>query len=171
MQKKQKGIAITWILAMITLFTATMAIYSVMARASAVQKLIFDSTEKLNAQVSTIHSSLTNCALLYPTGNNGTGFQPAYPGGSNVEVVALDCPGSTYTNKNLWTGRGGERIPNTPTGMSPWMYTNNASGIFLQLSSNGDPTYNTVLLNLQSRFATAQTSLSGGVLTYWVIKN
>ena len=170
MQKKQKGIAIAWLLAIITLFSAMMAVYSVMAQANAVQKLIYDTTEKLNTQLSTIHSAVANCALLYPSGNNATGFHAAYPGGTDVDVTGLDCPGSPYSNKNLWTGRGGERIPNTPTGMGTWKYTNNATGVFVQLSSNGDPTYNTVLTNLKSRYATAQTALAGSVLTYWVLK-
>ena len=170
MYKKQKGIAIAWLLAIITLFSAMMAVYSVMAQANAVQKLIYDSTERLHGQMSAIHSGLTNCALLYPAGNNGSGFHAAYPGGNNALVTALDCPGSPQTNKNLWTGRGGERIPNPPTGMSPWMYTNNAAGIVVQISSNGDPTYNTVLGNLQAKYAAAQTTLSGGILTYWVLK-
>lgn len=86
---------------------------------------------QLIAQSQLIATRISKCALDYPAGNNGTGNHVTYPGGLDVKVKALICPGS---NLNLWSGVDGVYLPPPPDAFGAWTYTN-ATPLTIQISS------------------------------------
>lgn len=168
--RSQAGFIAGYAIAGITLISIVGFGMTHMTRSSATKAYIFNTSKKLQAQISTIHGALTTCALMYPSGDNGTAFHKAFPAGTGVPVLDLNCPGSPHTNKNLWTGRNGQVPPLIPTGMTAWTYTNDATGIFITTTTNGDADIAKAISSVTNKYVATQISFSDSVLKYWILK-
>ena len=171
-RRSQAGFIFGYLLAGIALISLTSYGLAKINQMSNAKAYLFKTEQTLETQISSIHGVLSTCALMYPSGDNGTGFHKAYPGGSGVSVLNLDCPGSPYSNQNLWTGRNGERPPLMPKGMSEWAYTNNATGVFITTTTNGSTDLNKVAVSLTGKYVSSQINFDSATntLKYWVIK-
>ena len=166
----QRGFIAGYAIAGIALVTVTMTGLAMMNRDIGVKKLIYTTSKTLQEQISSVHTAVSNCAVLYPSGNNASGFHRAYPSGTASNVLNLTCPGAPYANKNLWTGRDGGRAPLVPKAMGSWLYTNDATGIYLTISSNGDADMNKAIASVATKYVSTQIVVSGNVLKYWILK-
>jgi hypothetical protein len=167
-----QGFVAGYLLAAIALITASMTALSYMRKDSGQKLNQFNVVKAFQSQLSTIHSAITNCATIFPGGNNGTGFHKAYPPGTTpATVLSLNCPGSTYTNKNLWTGRDGAVPPLAPSGMTSWMYTNDATGVFVtSTNTNNDINLTNAMTAAAAHYVPNQILVAGNVIKYWIIK-
>ena len=168
--RMQQGFIAGYALAGIALMTIAMAGLTAMSKSSAQKILVFNASKTIQSHISSIHSVLSTCAVLYPSGNNGSGFHRAYPAGTAASVLNLTCPGSPYSNKNLWTGRNGERPPLMPNGLSTWAYTNDATGIYITTSSSGDADLNKSIAMAAGKYVSTQVTVTGNVFKYWILK-
>ena len=168
--KRQGGFIVAYIMMGIALIAISMSALAFMHNDSAGKLLIYNNSVAIQKQIASIQGMVTNCALLYPTGNNGSGYHNAYPGGASVDVLQLTCPGAPFSNKNLWTGRNGTVPPLAPRGMGGWVYTNDASGIRLTISAGSDVDLNRSLTSAMAHYTPSQVSISGGTLTYWLLQ-
>lgn len=115
---------------------------------------------------------LQDCALLYPSGDNGTGFNAAYPAGAiTTSISTLDCPGYPYTNKNIWNGVNGVFQPRDLTGWNVWTYTNDSTGIYIILSIGAgveDSAY--IMQRVAKEFAVSEVETDPTYIKIWIKK-
>ena len=171
-QRTQAGFIFGYLLSGIALIALTAYGLSKLNSVSNSKAYLHKTQQTLERQISSIHSVLTTCAMMYPSGDNGSGFHNAYPAGTAATVLGLNCPGSPHSNQNLWTGRNGETPPLMPTGMTVWAYTNNATGIFITTTTNGSTELNKAAVNVTGKYVSSQISFdsSTNTLKYWVLK-
>lgn len=169
--QRQRGFFVGYILFGIALISIAMTGLAMMTRDAGQRAYLHKVAGEVVKQVQVVRNVVAQCAMLHPTGDNGTGFAPKFPGGSSVAVSTLECPGAPYANKNLWTGRDGVHLPLTPTGFTGWNYTNDAAGIKIELTSSGGMVHNQVLANAATKFASTEVAIAGNVFTYWIVKN
>lgn len=115
-------------------------------------------------QAALIRSRILQCAIEYPSGNNGTGFRVSYPAAAAItNVSALTCPGSGV---GLWNMSDAVEMPPTIEGFNVWRYVNDATSMRIQIvASNSDTT---ALLSSIATKLGAQSSYSGSTLT-WIL--
>ena len=143
------------------------AVLKISSKTARGERIFQNQNEVLN-QSRYISNRLRQCVILYPSGNNGTGFYAKYPGATvPAAVSALTCPGQPAPN-NLWTGKGGSYPPRPIAGFPAWLYQNDASGVRIMISAGSNPDNVTVLQNVASKFSAAEASYSAGVLTVFV---
>lgn len=171
MQKiqKQLGFIAGYIIAGISLIAITMTGLAFMSQDYGGKKLVYDTAKTMRQQISTIHAAVSNCSLLHPSGDNGTSHHRAYPAGTNADIMGLDCPGAPYTNKNLWTGRDGMTPPLAPKATNGWKYTNDATGVYITISSD-DGSIQQAFSNVDEKYVSTQVEISGDTFKYWVLK-
>lgn len=132
--RKQKGIALAYLIAVITLLTVISAAWSLTSRSTVQAQWNSDTKRTLLDQYQLIVGRLVYCGVAYPAGDNGTGFRGRFPGAAtSVGVDTLVCPGQAVPN-NLWSGIGGLTLPATPARFSPWSYTNDATSMRIAVS-------------------------------------
>ncbi|MBZ0158351.1 MAG: hypothetical protein K8I29_19310 [Alphaproteobacteria bacterium] len=131
-----RGFVHTHLLAAV-LLSATLA--AVLARSGRVDATFFTKSgivSQIVAQANMIRQKVVACSTLYPSGNNGTGNHISYPGGNDVAVSTLTCPGS---GQNLWTGVDGQTLPKAPNGFSDWKYINDTTSVRIYLRATSLP--------------------------------
>ncbi len=131
----QKGIALAYILGVITLASAVTVFVATTQRGQALAKLNAELRVAIIDQFGLIRSRAIGCVISYPAGNNGTAFHTQFPATPVSTLVRdLTCPGQPGAN-NLWTGTGGLPLPLPPPAFAEWRYFNDASNIRLTISS------------------------------------
>ena len=167
-KKSSLGFAIGPVLAVIAMIAIAGGSVLKMTSKTARGERIFQNQAEVMNQSRYIGNRLRQCVILYPAGNNGTGFNVKYPGATvAMAVSSLTCPGQPNPN-NLWTGKGGTFPPRPIAGFSNWTYQNDASGVRIMLSSGGIQDNMTVLQNVASKFSATEAAYSGGVLTVFI---
>ncbi len=162
--RAQRGFVIAYVFVTVALLAALAAVLIHSSRTAPTIARLQALESALRAQAGVQRERIGRCVLEYPSGNNGTGFHPAYPGGSAVAADSLICPGAPAGNQSLWAGQGGDFMPQAPSGFV-WTYTNDASGVSLHLTGDAQ-----VLARLLSYYATNEAQLSGATLTLWISK-
>lgn len=168
---KQKGFMLAYVMLMIAVVTIAMSGIAFMNKGMASKTYMDDAKNAIQSQVGTIRGQILLCGLLYSSGNNATTFNIKYPGGTAVNVSALTCPGSPSANKSLWTGGNGTFLSPVPSGFTGWLYTNDAAGIKIVLTSNGGALENNVLTSVAAKFSSTEATLVGNVMTIWIVKS
>ncbi|ABD72079.1 hypothetical protein Rfer_4393 (plasmid) [Rhodoferax ferrireducens T118] len=168
---KQKGFMLAYVMLMIAVVSIAMSGIAFMNKGMASKSYMDDAKNVIQSQVGTIRGQILLCGLLYPSGNNATTFNIKYPGGSAVNVSALTCPGSPAANKSLWTGGNGTFLSPVPSGFTGWVYTNDAAGIKVVLTSNGGVLENNVLTSVAAKFTSVEANIVGNVMTIWIVKS
>lgn len=168
---KQQGFMLAYIMLLIALATVAMSGFSFMNKGVAGKTYMDDTQNAIIGQIETIRGQILLCGLVYPTGNNATTFNIKYPGGSAVNVSTLTCPGNPAANKSLWTGNDGTFLPAVPSGFTGWIYTNDATGIKLVITSNAGTLANNVLANVAAKFIAAESTFAANALTVWIVKS
>jgi len=178
--KKHRGFVASYLLTAIALIVIVTSGVTFMQQDLSRNQVIFDSSKLIQSQISTIHTVLTNCALLYPMGDNGSGFHKSYP--ATGALASRDCPGSTFSNQNLWTGRDGMVLPAMKFGYSNWKYVNDATGVFVTTTWANEAALEKSAANLVNKYASGQLEYMfileplpriparSGILKYWIIK-
>ena len=62
-------------------------------------------------------------------------------------------------------------LPPPPSGFTPWVYKNDATGVYIQITSSGDAASVIALNRLVGQFTANQASLAGTTFTAWLQKN
>lgn len=137
------------------------------ARTAARGNYMFNTTASLHTAALTIQGKVRMCPILFPGGNNGTGYSPQYPGATTATSVGtVTCPGRTgYT---LFTGGDGVFLPPTPAGFTGWNYINDASGVRIVLTSDGNSDRNTILQAVANRLSSSVATYASNTLTVWI---
>lgn len=126
----------------------------------------------INAQANLVRQTLTQCAIDYPSGDNGTGFNIAYPAATTATALTgLQCPGAPVGFTDFWGGRNGVFEPVAPAGFGSWTYTNNATGVSLSISaSSADDAITAALDRVAATYSSLEASRAGLALTVWIIR-
>lgn len=167
---RQAGFALGYLLLFVALFALISASVIQANQRNSRMPAIHAAADKIVQQGEYIRGHLATCAILYPLGDNGTGFHLAYPGGSGVATSTIECPGNPSANKNLWTGIDGNFLPANITGFGSWIYTNDATGVKLTLTSTGEADYNIAASMAAAKYVATEAGQAGNVFTLWVIK-
>lgn len=119
----------------------------------------------LNGQAALIRSRVLACAIDYPAGDNGSGFQPRYPAAPTATAVStLLCPGS---GRNLWNGDDGVNLPPALSGVAPWSYVNDATSIRIAVTAgNGERA--ALLVDAAAQLG-PQAVVAGNTLTWTLV--
>lgn len=137
-------------------------------QAAAVQALY----STLKAQTETIRARVAQCVIENPSGNNGTGYKPEYPGAPvPVALSTIVCPGAPPASSAIWSGRDGVFVPQPPAAFAgPYAYVNDALGVRITLSASvaSDRAAAAAGQRLAQRYGSSQASWSASTLTVWL---
>lgn len=137
------------------------------ARTAARGNYLYSTTATVYSAALTIQGKVRMCPIQFPGGNNGTGYSPQYPGATTATAVnAVTCPGrSGYI---LFTGGDGVFLPPTPSGFTGWNYLNDASGVRIILTSDGNSDRNTILQSVTNKLSSSVATYASNTLTVWI---
>ncbi len=164
-----------WISALIAAIVLSGVVAASQARsgstAAKVQR-IDTAVASLNAQANMTRQVLTQCALDYPSGDNGTGFTIAYPAATAATALTgLQCPGAPAGFKDFWGGRNGVFEPVAPSGFGAWTYLNNATGVSLTITAaSADAALVAAMDRVAAAYSATEATRSGLSLTVWIIR-
>lgn len=126
----------------------------------------------LKSQTETIRARVAQCVIENPSGNNGTGFKPEYPGAPvPVALGGISCPGAPPAAAAVWSGRDGIFTPQPPGAFAaPYAYVNDALGVRVMLVAAfaGDKAAAAAAERLVSRYGPGQAGWSSSTLTVWL---
>lgn len=172
----QGGFALVYVLAAIFLMgvlSAGMALaFRSNGQASGQQAL----AAQLVAQANLVRQKISQCAVEFPAGDNGTGFHPSYPATPVSGLVSdLACPGAPVGANNLWTGTDGTFLPRPPTGFTAWTYVNDATSVRIQIQTNNPVGWSAAMSQALTRFSPSEatrvtTSLTHDTLQITVVQ-
>lgn len=167
---RQSGFAVGYLMASLSLLGILSVATVGMTRNSQAFKMEEQHTATLVSQLEQIRTALIWCGVVYPAGNNGTGFNIKYPAGSTaVNAAALTCPGDPGANKNIFQGRKGGYLDPVPNGFGAWQYINDANGIRLSIASNGSSSSSRLLSKLSARYTSASFSSVTNTMTFVIL--
>lgn len=134
---RASGFITSYVLTGILLLSIAIAGIAAMNRGGDSGKRQEQVRQAISGQVDLIRSKLISCVVVFPSGDNGTGFRSAYPGTPASGLVSdLVCPGEGA----LWPGGDGVSLPPQPRGFGQWNYANDASSIRITIELDGsDP--------------------------------
>ena len=164
--RSERGIALSYILAVIALLTVATMFVARTQRGTAQALINQENRLALIDQFGLIRSRVIACAVTYPGGDNGTSYRTPFPAAMTRTVVRdLTCPGQPGAN-NLWSGTGGLSLPAPPSLYSDWRFVNDAASMRLEISARvgGSAIARGVLDGIASRLGN-QASRSGDTLT------
>lgn len=130
----QRGILLSMVLATLVLLSVLMALASRSLSSLDNGRTRADVREQVISQAEIIRLKLSDCAISYPGGNNGTAFRVAYPAKPASGLVKdLVCPGSGVS---LWSGKDGVFAPVTIVGFGDWTYANDGASMRIGLTQS-----------------------------------
>jgi len=125
----ERGFAIGPILMVITLI-AVVGLFMSAGSSTLSASITTDRTApNLSSQADLIRAKILECW----SATQGVATA-GYPVGVGVAVGALNCPGDPAGSQNLWTGARPTILPLPPQGFGAWSYSNDASGIRIQIA-------------------------------------
>lgn len=159
-----KGLAMAYIMSILVLLIALTATITRINKSNAQFYFTKSASTNLVAQANIIRERVLACAIMYPNGDNGTGFHIAYPGGTGVAVSTLTCPGSSV---NLWTGIDGAMSLPPITGFGVWTYANDATSVRISITTTSSAGYGAAMTQALARFNTSanEASIAGSTFT------
>lgn len=126
----------SWITAMIAAISVGSVVFFAISQKNFIAKNRAENSEALYQYLINARDNIVACGLLYPRGDNGTGFSVQFPGGTDKTISTLECPGNTAANKSLWSGKStAAYLQPLPVGFDQGLYTNDANGIKLVVTS------------------------------------
>lgn len=170
----ERGFILSYILVALVILVITVQGLRLITDGMDVQARTTDEAkEELLRQIGQIRATLQLCAVLFPAGNNGTGFHPSYPATPvSGQLRDAECPGVPNGNKNIWTsGQVGHLLPKIPMGFGEWQYINDADSIRITLDpvSAGDVVASTIVTRAQRRIG-ENASISGDTFVVKIIQ-
>lgn len=95
------------------------------------------------------------------------------PQAGNDEVIGLQCIGAPAGAAAMFSGSSnqGRFLPPPPNGFTPWVYKNDASGTYIQITFPNDAAAAIALNRLLGQFTSNQAGASGLTFTAWIVKN
>lgn len=170
MKKTQSGFAIGYILAVLALVAITSAVVAITSRSNQRFRAIEANTEQLRSQVNQIRNALNICITMFPLGNNGTSHNVRYPAGATaVPASTLTCPGDGSSSNQIFQGKNGGYLNPVPAGFSDWQYVNDASGIYVTITSDGSNDLGIAMDRAASKITGA--TITGATMKAWIIQN
>lgn len=168
--QKRRGFILGVVVWALAVLSAIMVGYSIIPK-HAKSLYATDTTPIVYNAVIATKSKILTCYMLYPSGDNGTGFNIPFPAATTeTDISLLTCPGDPSANQNLWTGNNGVFIPKLPNGFTGPVYKNDASGIYIKISCDGTTERLDVMQKVAAKFDPSEASLVGNDLTVWIKK-
>jgi type II secretory pathway pseudopilin PulG len=166
----RRGSALIYILIAIALIAALTAVFMQPASQQTRTQNSFKLAAELGSQVQLIRSTIQDCILQYPEGDNlipnNIGYHPNYPmdpdaayldsPAADKQVANIRCPGKNpgtgHENEHelMFGGTTGRFMPSTPALFDPWIYRNGTgmtingqtvTGVFFQISTSASDAY------------------------------
>lgn len=166
--KAERGSALVYILIAIALLAALTFTFMEPASQQTSSQNTFKTISGLDSQIHLIRSSIQQCVLTYPRGDNtinassttdsgaddvypinpdSSHFSSASPGQSGNRFVRnLRCPGHNTTGNEedhvkIFSGQSGRFLPPAPPLFTDWQYYNGDDGIFFWLETEKSDLY------------------------------
>lgn len=184
----QRGSALVYILIAIALLAALTVSFMEPSSQQTGSQNTFKTVSSVRGQVDVILSSIQECVLLYPNGDNtidntGTGSDPsarknypinpdsthfiaATPGRSGDRLVRnIRCPGNittgnAYDHARLFSGSSGKFLPPKPDLFEEWQYYNGADGVYFWTQTDkSDAFIETALEKLDENYAECEADV------------
>lgn len=162
----QHGAAFVAVLAIIGLLVAVSVAAAKLRNAADTGARMESVRDELWQQASLIRDKLIACTINWPSGDNGTGYRPAYPAAATPAAVSgLACPGEPG-QPNLWSASDGVLPPRPLNDFGVWAYTNDAASLRLTITAANSFTYTKAAMqSVARRLGADQASVSGSTLT------
>lgn len=166
----QRGFAVAYMIAAISLLSLVGWVGSQMLDANAEVRWISTTTDVVFDQVQLIRKQVLACGANYPAGDNGDASSLShyrkYPG-SNVDLAAITCPGAPAAEQVVWSGRHGIFLRKLPNDFAAWSYSNTAAGISVSVRATSSRSI-TVGNRLAARLGSAEGRMVGDTFTFVV---
>lgn len=165
-KKRERGIALAYVLAFLALMTLATTYLASTQRGVAQSLANQENKVALLEQATLIRGRIIGCVVSFPGGDNGTGVRVQYPAEPASSLVRdLTCPGQPGSN-NLWSGTGGLTLPSPPRIFTDWSYQNDGTGLVISIdaASPGDPATLGVMDSIAQRLGPS-ASRAGNTLT------
>lgn len=186
---KQAGSALVYILVAIALLAALTASFMKPASQQTTAQNSFKAVTSLKSQIEFLRSSVQECVLNYPNGDNSDsanypsyGASKAYPlkptdsyfaltsgaGAAttthpNNQMQYIGCPGNPGNNKDhslIFGGRSGKFMPPPPDLFEPWEYYNGVDGIFFYTRTDKTDSFlQTAMEKLDGEFSDCEADI------------
>lgn len=168
MKKYQRGFLHNLVLSALVLMGVVLMGWGYMQNQNQAGVAIARSVDTTRAQMDQVQKVLGWCRVMYPAGDNGTGFHKNLPGSpldsSWVALRNVVCPGDTASG-SIWLAAR-EQLGVPGQFLNEWEYRNVAAGVYLRTSvqSAGDPLALAVLAQVAARLPASQKNLTGDTL-------
>lgn len=181
--KTERGSALIYILIAIALLAVLTASFMDSSSQQTTSQNTFNTVTDLNTQINFIRSSVHECVLTYPEGDQSSAFAATTPTnipypilptssyftGSTLGVAPDDavkflrCPGNPGTNNNhavIFGGSSGKFLPPAPKLFSEWYYYNGNDGVYFVIGSDKtDAFISTALQKLDDQFSECEADI------------
>jgi hypothetical protein len=166
MNSRQHGFGTAVALFFIAVFTAASAAAWHIARSAGDVRYFQESKDAILGQKDLIVGRLITCRVMFPNGDNGTGYRVQYPAAAvPTSISELRCPGEAV-GASLWSGENRVLQPGPIPGFTEWHFTNDSASARLQIAAvSATSQLHRDLLALVAERIGAQASISGGTLT------
>lgn len=178
-RRAERGSALVYILIAIALLAALTVAFMGSSSQQTQSQSTFKLVSELNTQIDFIRSSVQECVLTYPGGDNtataeiAAGADHRYPlrptsahltaPGPEDEVRYLKCPGNPGDAPNhtpLYSGASGKFMPPKPDLFGEWKWYNGKDGVFFWIESTKSDSYiRTALEKLGENYGTCESDM------------
>lgn len=178
---RERGSALVYILIAIALLAALTVTFMEPSSQQATSQNTFESVSDLNSQVNFIRSSVQECVLTYPAGDNALAGTTNTPYPVNPTSTYLDtpdaddgvrnirCPGNPGDSNDhidIFSGTSGKFMPPAPDLFTDWIYYNGTDGVFFFTGTpNTDAYLQSAMQKLDEQFSECEADVidaSGG---------
>ncbi|MEC4720409.1 hypothetical protein RY831_14700 [Noviherbaspirillum sp. CPCC 100848] len=166
MKRYQRGFGTGVALFFIAVLTAASAAAWHIARSAGDVQYFQESKDAILAQKDDIVGRLIACRVMFPNGDNGTGYRIQYPAATApTSLSELHCPGEA-ASASLWSGENRVLQPGPIPGFTEWHFVNDSVSARLQIAAVTDTSQlHRDLLVLVAERIGAQASVNGATLT------
>ena len=166
--QRARGFAAATVLFTIALFVLVGAATATIARGNSKAKMFHEIKDQMISQTELTLSMLLLCRTLYPTGDNGTGFHPQYPGApTGTSLDSVVCPGQATS---IWSGDSRAVAPRPLPGFSQFTYYNDATSVRIETTAiNADQYYTDLMSAVVRKIGPAQATTASNKLTILLV--
>jgi type II secretory pathway pseudopilin PulG len=172
----QKGSALVYILIAIALLAALTASFMQPSSQQTTAQSSFKTITELKSQISFVRSSIQECVLNYPDGEDGlvgtNNFPyPINPSSAHLTSPSADdalgnirCPGNpggaSTDHADIFGGSSGKFLPPIPDLFEPWQYYSGGDGVFFFTQTDKtDAFLQTALQKLDDQFSECEADI------------